>query len=434
MKINMKYFVTMIVSLFLCPAMFAFSCAICAIISFSSGGVSVSHNTLDEGMLYDTPDTEVAYNVQILRYHQNELDHYAVIYHSEPRKTVGAGYPGDSIKCGLQSVPFNYTLPSSVFCIWNHLTDVDSLLYGPEAYGLAGWGGAGNPMTVKGRSGDPYYYTFFIIVADDDRNRTGDDFRHYLGQARTTNFAQWQIRIDDHGVDTWSDFYLGAPDETIRPKVLHDTSGQPICSKLATSKGDTQGLIGSICYVNSVYYHFYTDRTASGETHLYYRTASNLSAVNAWSTETLCNSENLANGTVIRVAKAHLMDKWAILYNGYRLQNSQPVSDLMLQYTNDLALNFSSIQFFESLWAGTLGMDTHHALGLSLGSAKAQHFWLTDEFGNLTVPDAEAQDYTRGGLVIWTDLGSQVYGAKVYRAGWDVSGLTPVTLSHLQID
>lgn len=123
--------------------------------SYSTGGVIVSHNTADEGRYYDTPACEVAYALSVLHTADNK---YVTIYHSEPKKTPCKGYPGDSMKTAIAPGAFEYVMPADKdFRFYNHLTDTLSVLYSPEAHGPEGWGGAGNPMVVKGAGEDSFY-------------------------------------------------------------------------------------------------------------------------------------------------------------------------------------------------------------------------------------------------------------------------------------
>ena len=394
--------------------------------SYTTGGVTVTHNTIDEGMYYDTPAYEVAYALSVMRTSDNR---YFTIYHSEPKKTQRMNYPGDSIKTAISSGAFNYVMPSDKdYRFYGHPTDKQSILYSAESYGIEGWGGAGNPMVVKGRGPDPYYYMFFVAVADDNRDHDfrEADFRHCLCQGRSLNMRDWELKVEtpDKGV-TWKPFRSDSPMADRRPYILKDTKGNAVCSQVAAKCELTQGLLGSISYYKNTYYFFYTALASDGKSYLFCRTAvADKISEGLWSPEKRVSSEPLMYGTLIKVAKAHGMNKWAVFYLGYKLVDGKPVGDLMLQYTENMKVigdgGISSLCFYDS-WVDGVGISKDHYLGLEKGAAKAQLYFMIDEYGNLTVPDKEDQSYKRGGMVFWTDCVPSIIGAKVYRAGWDVS-------------
>ncbi|MHB1456881.1 MAG: hypothetical protein ACYC0V_08215 [Armatimonadota bacterium] len=394
--------------------------------SYITGGLTVTHDTADEGMYYDTPAIEVAYAMSVMRTTGNQ---YFTIYHSEPRKTPGMGYPGDSIKTGIHSGIFDYKMPADKdFRFYGHPTDKRSMLYSPELHGVEGWGGAGNPMVVKGRGDDPYYYMFFVAVDDDDQDHdlSEADFRHYLCQGRSLNMKDWELRVDVSGRDVvWKPFKEDSPLADRRPYPLKDTKGQYVRSQVATKCELSQGLLGSISYHKGTYYFFYTALSSDGESYLYCRTmAEGKIGQGLWSPEKRVSSEPLMYGTLIKAGKAHGMDRWAVFYLGYKLVDGKPVGDLMLQYTENMKPigdgGISSLRFYDS-WVDGVAVSKDHYLGLEKGAAKAQLYFMIDEYGNLTVPDKEDQSYKRGGMVFWTDCVPSIIGAKVYRAGWDVS-------------
>ncbi len=180
-------------------ALFLFGVASADVRTFTTGGLTISHNNADEGLYFATSPDQVAYNVQIIR---TEHDTYYTIAHTEPRKPAELHYPGDAIKTAFASGPFTYTMPPNLdYRLYGTPTDTESLLYSPEAHGILGWGGTGNPMVVKGKPGDDYFYAFFLAVADDDRDRELEepDFRHYICQARTLDMLHWELRTEVDG-------------------------------------------------------------------------------------------------------------------------------------------------------------------------------------------------------------------------------------------
>jgi hypothetical protein len=87
---------------------------------------------------------------------------------------------------------------------------------------------------------------------------------------------------------------------------------------------------------------------------------------------------------------------------------------------SDLA--FYNSFFLPEVYGYAYGLsDKYMGLASNGNGSFGQHYFMTDEYGNLTSPDGEAQNHTRGGIVTWTAFTSSVYGDDVYRAGWDVS-------------
>lgn len=398
-----------------------------AVREYQANGITISHNQTDEGMYYDTPPTEVAYNVQVLK---TESGNYCTVYHSEPRKAARS-YPGDSIKAGVEKGAFSYRMPADKdFRLFGDPRDSKSMMYSPEAYGIEGWGGAGNPMVIKGKPGDRYYYVFCICVGDDNQDRQGDDFRHYLCQTRTRDFVRYELRTQLGGKAQWKPFSDAVPMEWRRPYPVIDAKGNPVRGRFATPMPDTQGLIGSICYVGGLFHFFCTDVDTDGKTYLFHRTASDIGSLDpksaGWSDAERISGE-LMHGTVMRVAKARAMNRWAVLYNGYKDVNGDGAlrPDLFVQYTKNLSIKgeggLSEIRFFDRM-VGNCGVSDKY-LGLASGGGVfAQHYFLTDAYGNLTIPTQEAANRSRAGMLTWADFSSGVYGGKVYRAGWEATG------------
>jgi len=397
-----------------------------AVRSYATGGVTVSHDRADEGRYYDTPATEVAYALSVLR---TADDKYVTIYHSEPKKTPGQGYPGDAIKTAIEPGVFTCVMPADKdFRFYNDVTDKLSVLYSPEAHGPEGWGGAGNPMVVKGAGRDPYYYMFFVAVSDDDRDRDLQeaDFRHYLCQGRSLNLKDWELRTGLSGQGpVWRPFRADAPVDERRPYLLKDATGQPIRSHVAAKFEDTQGLLGSICRIKETCYFFYTCPDSDGNTYLFVRTlAAQDLGQGWWSAPERVSSEPLMRGTLVKAAKAHDMDKWAVFYSGYKEVDGKLVGDLMLQYTENMKVigpgGISDLRFYD-YWKQGHAVSQDRYLGLVSGATPgAQFYFMIDDCGNPTVPSQEDQSYRRGGMVFWTNFTGSVYGDDVYRAGWDV--------------
>lgn len=387
-------------------------------VTYAINDLRVTHRAGDEGLYYAPPATGAAYNTQIIR----DGDRYHTVYHAEPRKTVGKGYPGDSIRAGTQTGDFSGVIPPTEFVLWGDPNDTASLLYSPEVHSVEGWGGVGNPMTVKGPPGDDYFYLFGVVVHDDEGDRTGNAHRHYLCQFRTKDFKAFDVRTGQDAVRGWNPFTEGAPPARIRPVPARDVTGRAIRSLRPTDAGGSQGLIGSICRVQEIYYFFYTDVEVTGETRLFYRTTVDPAVLDGWSEARVAHPGPLMIGTVVRVAKARGMDRWALLYNGYKTAHGGLRPDLMLQYTDNLAVEgeggISGITFYEA-FQGPHGIHNHAALGLASGTVYAQHYFMTDPYGNLDVPARESGNPLRGGLLTWTDLKPGVYGSKVYWAGWE---------------
>lgn len=96
----------------------------------------------------------------------------------------------------------------------------------------------------------------------------------------------------------------------------------------------------------------------------------------------------------------------------------------MLQSTQNVSVvgagEVSSLTFY-TLYVGASGLsDKYLGLGTGTGTGYAQHYLMTNEHGNLEGPAQEPQGASRGGMVTWTDPYPSIWGAKVYRAGWDV--------------
>jgi hypothetical protein len=373
----------------------------------SSGGVRYCHNRADQSVFYDTPLNEVAYNVEVIHDGVN----YYTVYHSEP-KSRPPGSAGDSVRAGI-STSYNYSLPRTSYVLWGSRD--------PHSLSASG---AGNPMTVAGLAGDPYFYTFFLGVTSDEHNYRPETWataigRIYLLQSRTTDSRSFEVRTE-RGWMPYSD--------EASPSAIEDVNGEIIRSNVAMPGAKVQGQIGSISYVDGLYYYFYTDYSADGSAfNLYYRTINNVST-GTWSAATmikkLANAGALGVGELIRFAKVQNSNRWAALYGCY---DQAGKSDACIEYTSNLKVIGSG-----GISDLSLAIKSEYALGVA-GGVTAQVDWLTDKYGNLGTVDG--QPATRGGEFYWTNfdpgtcksratVGCPIYGGQVFRGGWDVIGMS----------
>jgi hypothetical protein len=364
---------------------------------FDTNGVVLCHDPRDESVFYDTPKDEVAYNVQTIHADGN----YYTIHHAEPK---GKHKSGDAIKVGIAYGPYTFHMPAHFFKLWGPDNDPKSLL---DSDGI---GGGGNPIAFSGLPGDSYFYVFFLGVSDDDRSRNpaASDWRHYLLESRTKDFISFDLKTENG----WVPFA-----ENVRPAPLTDSLGTVIRSNTMRAIDQTQGLIGSISFVNGTYHYFYFDYAPGGERiNLYHRTSMDVSS-GVWSPQEVVFRTN--DTAMIRVAKAKNLDRWAVMYGCY----IGPIQDICLQYTKTLDVMGSG-------GISDLHLTSDQALGFSRdGEAKAfaQPYWLTDRWGNLDVVGSD-----NGGEMYWTDMSPSnclvhpysycpVYGGAVIRAGWNTS-------------
>ena len=382
----------------------------------AGGAVLVEHDAADEGLCFDVPADEVAYNVHILR---TEYPEYVIVYHGEPKKSPGK--PGDSVKVAIGSGPPHFTMPNHRrFAIHGDPEDRLSALYSPSD----AWGGAGNPMVVAGLPADPFHYIFFLALADDDGNHQGSDFRHTLCQARTRDFKRFELLTAAEDRIQWKPFAPEVPPAWRRPWPLCDVDGKEIASRKPTDFHSTQGLIGSICFHDERYLFFYTDKDTDDETYLFFRAAEDLVSLQdgrtKWSPAKRISGP-LMTGTLIRVAKSRDGSRWAVLYNGYHHGPTGLRQDLFLQYTGDLSISgpsgLAGIRWYEPppgehrIAKSFLGLK-------SGGGSFAQHCFLTDSYGMLVSAGEDDVGDQIGGLLTWADFSRGVYGGRVYWAKW----------------
>lgn len=368
---------------------------------YRANGVDVCHDKADESVFYDTPKEEVVYNLQVI--HDGPI--YHAIYHSNARGGA-PGSTGDSIKAGNFTAPYPPRMAAGAFVLFDSNGNPDSPMHRDFI------GGGGNPMTVAGLPGDSFFYTFFVGVAPDSgaRDRSGTDWRDVLLEARTKDFVAFDVKT----AAGWSPLLSSES-----PVVLTDAAGNAIRSNKPHAPSATQGLIGSISYVNGLYHFFYMDEAASGF-NLYHRTTPDVD-IGVWSPPEIVAS--LPDAVMVRVAAAKNMSRWAVLYGCYTQGRRQ---DLCLQYTSNLSVRGPG-------GVSDLKLTSDYALGFSWLFTEfrslSQPYWLTDRWGNLDAPgDAPAN---QGGEIYWSDfnssnckttryVGCPIYGGKVYRGGWTV--------------
>ena len=218
-----------------------------------------------------------------------------------------------------------------------------------------------------------------------------------------------------------------------------DEAGKPVTSACAAPAFETHGLAGSISVVDRTYHYVYTDvlpedcglAPEKRRTGLFLRTAQDLSGPKVWSTARKLAGP-LPPGTLVRVARAKGMQRWAVSYTCQRPANAPggPVADICLQYTADL--NLDGIGALK-LYADPVEAGRSAAyLGLRSGGDgsgrydRSAHFWMTDAEGNLDTP---AIYPNKAGFLTWLDRlaptasgrdASSLYGRPVYWATWTV--------------
>ncbi|WP_336487996.1 hypothetical protein [Methylobacterium nigriterrae] len=314
----------------------------------------------------------------------------------------------------------------------------------PAAEGI----GARNPMVVTGRdwAGDEYYYAFLLATTS-----TEDGNRHVLIQARTFDFERFDIRgRTGEGLD-WTPFMPEAERKGRRrrgpapagdnpsPSAVLDEAGRPVIGNCAGQGFETEGLVGSISVVDQVYHYFYTDVLPADcnepilkrRMGLYLRTSRDLTGERVWSAARTV-AEPLPAQSLVRVAKAKGMDRWAVSYTCNRPANAPggPVADLCVQYTADLSVgSLAGLTWYSE---PVSAKRSTAYLGLRSGGdgsgrfGRSQHFWMTDRYGNLDTP---ASFPAKAGFLTWLDRlapgqegtgASTLYGRPVYWGTWSV--------------
>uniref|UniRef100_UPI0014045E60 hypothetical protein n=1 Tax=Methylobacterium segetis TaxID=2488750 RepID=UPI0014045E60 len=317
---------------------------------------------------------------------------------------------------------------------------------------------ARDPVVVTGRNwaGDEYYYVFLLATAATEAG----SLRRVQIQARTYDFERFDIRgRGEDGNPAWVPFQPeaetgrrtrrargraaardGARDgDNPSPAAVLDEAGKPIYGNCPGRGFDTQGLVGSISVVDQTYHWFYTDVIPADcnepvlkrRTALYLRTSRDLTVDRVWSAPRTV-AEPLPAASLVRVAKAKGMDRWAVAYACNRPANAPggPVSDLCVQYTADLSIGaLAGLTWYAEPVAA---MRSAAYLGLRSGGdgsgryGRTHHFWMTDRYGNLDTPTSFS---TKAGFLTWLDRlapredgtdASTVYGRPTYWATWSV--------------
>ncbi|MCJ2122737.1 hypothetical protein [Methylobacterium sp. J-077] len=380
-----------------------------------------------------------------------------------PERRATDSRDGGSLRTGRSPEALATTLPPSADRFWVDLPEERAAKRGatePASEGI----GPRDPIAVSGRdwAGEAYSYVFLLGQErvggepDDDAptrrrgRRAGPDEpaaqpadirRRVQIAARTVDFQTFEIRTrspDGYGL-AWTPFTPGGRGTPPNPAPVADESGKPIASACPAPAFETHGLAGSISIVDRTYHYVYTDvlpedcglAPEKRRTALYLRTSKDLSAAKVWSAAKKLAGP-LPPGSLVRVARAKGMPRWAVSYTCQRPANAPggPVADICLQYTPDLNL--------DGIGALTLYADPVEAgrspayLGLRSGGDgsgrfdRSAHFWMTDAQGNLDTPAVYAG---KAGFLTWLDRlaptasgrdASSLYGRPVYWATWTV--------------
>ncbi|MDP4004027.1 hypothetical protein Q8W67_11190 [Methylobacterium sp. NEAU K] len=387
-----------------------------------------------------------------------------------PERRATDSRDGGSLRTGRSPEALATTLPPSADRFWVDLPEERAHKRGwseptPAAEGI----GPRDPVAVSGRdwAGEAYSYVFLLgqervgVSGDQDedtkgRKRRGRDDpaegpadvrRRVQIEARTLDFQTFEIRTrtpDGYGL-TWTPF---APDADRgrgtppNPAAVIDEAGKPIASACTAPAFETHGLSGSISIVDRTYHYVYTDvlpedcglAPEKRRTALYLRTSQDLSAPKVWSAPRRLAGP-LPPGSLVRVARAKGMQRWAVSYTCQRPANAPggPVADICLQYTSDMTLDGIGAL---KLYADPVEAGRSPAyLGLRSGGDgsgrydRSAHFWMTDPQGNLETP---AIYPGKAGLLTWLDRlaptasgrdTSSLYGRPVYWATWTVRSI-----------
>lgn len=417
---------TKLVLRIVCLLVFAFTLS--AQRSFTTGGgeVVIYQNSNDAGVYYNVPSNEVAYNVQIVKINSTK---YVTVYHGEPNKSTTASF-GDSVKIGVRNDSNWWLMPTvKNFKIWSHPTDIWSILFSSEGTNIDSVSGGGNPMVTL--YGGQYHILFLGVTHDSHPQRLNDSgWRHYLLQARTTDFVNMELRTQLNSVMTWKPFNETVDQTWRRPLAHTATDNLGVVSIKPRTYLGTYGLIGSIVKYSDKYYYFYTDMDNTNKTWLYYRTATDLTIEKCWSpAQKVTTSLPLQNDCIVRVAKTYCPYykkwRWAVFYSCYRISGSSYKQDIAVEYTKNMILNGSgglnSLKFHKSIVNGLGLSDYYLNLNQSVNGCYQQHYYMSDAEGTLVVPSAYGQGDGYNGIITWTDfLPDNAYGGTVWRAGYEV--------------
>ena len=377
---------------------------------------------------------------------------------------------GGALRTGRTFEALATTLPPSADRFWVDLPEERTRGRGwseptPSAEGI----GPRDPIAVSGRdwAGEAYSYVFLLgqervgVSAGDEpetrsrrrRGRTDPDTsevgpadvrRRVQIEARTLDFQTFEIRTrtaDGYGL-AWTPFEAAAGSGRSAPPTpaaVIDEAGKPVASACTAPAFETHGLAGSISIVDRTYHYVYTDvipedcglAPEKRRTALYLRTAQDLSGAKVWSVARKLAGP-LPPGSLVRVARAKGMQRWAVSYSCQRPANAPggPVADICLQYTTDLSLDGIGAL---KLYADPVEAGRSPAyLGLRSGGDgsgrydRSAHYWMTDAQGNLDTP---AIYPNKAGFLTWLDRlaptasgrdTSSLYGRPVYWATWTV--------------
>jgi hypothetical protein len=388
-----------------------------------------------------------------------------------PERRATDSRDGGSLRTGRTFEALATTLPPSADRFWVDLPEERGRTRGwseptPAAEGI----GPRDPIAVSGRdwAGEAYSYVFLlgqerVGVAGADDAETGrrgrrrraapnapaegpaDVRRRVQIEARTVDFQSFEIRTrtaDGYGL-AWTPFEpdpgRGKAKTPPNPAAVIDEAGKPVASACTAPAFETHGLAGSISIVDHTYHYVYTDvlpedcglAPEKRRTGLYLRTAQDLSGPKVWSVARKLAGP-LPPGTLVRVARAKGMPRWAVSYTCQRPANAPggPVADICLQYTADMSLDgIGALKLYaDPVEAGR--SPTY--LGLRSGGDgsgrydRSAHFWMTDAQGNLDTP---AIYPGKAGFLTWLDRlaptasgrdASSLYGRPVFWATWTV--------------
>lgn len=383
---------------------------------------------------------------------------------------AGAQVQTAGIPQGATTIPLTTTLtPQNSYPAASTLTLLND---------QGGFGGSANIMVVAGRYyrpwNDPYYYAYFVGERKIDDNPScpwvptyqgACGWREILEEARTTDFVNWDVLTNHSWVP------MANLDANNYPVPINDRNGNPIESSYATTAAKVGSLLGSVNQVYTAadgvhtFRYFYADHPNTGNWqsdlqvwNLYEReaTTADNNAFDGtgnivWSAPTLVGQ---VPGGLVRVAKAHGANRWALVYSAHN--GSNPTTDVQVEYSADMTglpytqwlsplshllsklppdgTDYLNVQVGRVYGNGYAYTDPNTGLSKGYGDLIAQPDFMTDRDGNLAAPDAETPGYARGGMLTWTDFpfivdnttGSDslwlgIYGSKVYQADFDIS-------------
>lgn len=430
----------------------------------AGGALEICRGGEAEGVFFAPRACESASNVQIVRT-AGRTGRLQAIYQAEapmggrrggetcPARRVVSPLDGGAVRSGAMPEQLATVMPPTEARLWElarvvrreqrsrrRAREQAPAIVEAAPEGIA----ARHPMVVAGRdwSGDDYSYVFLLTTVPGPSGN-----RHALMQARTADFERFDIRGRAEDGVAWVPFTPeGGKRRRSRrggaapaPSAVLDETGAPVVGHCPGEGFDRNDLVGSISVVDRVYHYFYTDVLPSDcdapiarrRLGLYLRTSRDLTADRPWSSARLV-AEPLPGQALVRVAKAKGMDRWAVAYSCNRPANTMdgPVADLCVQYTADLAIgSLAGLTWYSEPVAM---MRSPAYLGLRSGGdgsgryGRAQHFWMTDRYGNLDTPGSYP---AKAGFITWLDRlapgydepgPSSVFGRPVYWGTWSV--------------